>query len=188
MLKELAEWQINQDYAEGVILYRKYGRDSVLLSLFALPETSFTSGKLAAALLALAPGESTEKDKPEPVGVTPKPVLELIRKRSQLHESLFHTPGKTDRHTIAQAILSIGSTLDRYYDHGELPSDQVENSIPENDIPVNGWELHQQINNNMAYLAKNKNREDKQGEIKRRDRQNTLIEERLKNMKYETAG
>lgn len=196
-MKEIASWLETQDYAQGVALYRQHGSDPVLLTLFALPETSFTRVKLEQALRALLPKE----DSAQPVSTviandegekqsekTPKPVLDLIRKRSQLHESLFHTKARSDRHKIALAILAIGTKLDRWYDHGELPAGEAENDIPEQDIPINAWELHQLINNNLAYLAKNRKREDKQGEVKRRERQNVAIEERLKLMNYDTAG
>lgn len=188
MREEIESWLENQDYAQGVSLYRKYGSDSVLLALFSLPETSFTRSKLEAGLRTLIPDETvvaipTSREKQSQQ--TPKPVLDLIRKRSQLHEMLFHQTSKSDRHKIALAILSIGKQLDRWYDHGELPAGEVENEIPEPDIPVNAWELHQLINNNAAYIAKNKKREDKAGEVKRRERMNGLIEERLKGMNYE---
>jgi hypothetical protein len=186
-------WEADPDYRTGIELYKAMGgSDSVLLSLFALPETSFTRSKLQAALREIA-GENIKPARAEKVETptearTPEPVLHLIRKRSQLHEALFHTTSKSDRHKIALAILAIGKKLDRYYDHGELPAGEAENDIPESDIPTNAWELHQLINNNFAYMAKNKNREDKQGEIKRRERMNGLIEQRLKSINYETTG
>lgn len=182
-MKEIAKWLESQDYAQGVRLYQKYGSDSVLLALFSLPETSFTRSKLEAGLRYLLPKEEKKESEEKPI--TPKPVLDLIRKRSQLHEMLFHQTSKSDRHKIALAILSIGKQLDRWYDHGELPAGEAENDIPEPDIPVNAWELHQLINNNAAYIAKNKKREDKAGEVKRRERMNGLIEERLKSINYE---
>jgi len=189
MIQEVEQWFLDPDYAQGVSLYRKYGSDRVLLTLFSLPETSFTRGKLEAALQELAPKKEAPKEDKQDPERTPKPVLDLIRKRSQLHESLYSTKSKSDRHKIAMAILAIGSKLDRWYDHGELPAGEVENEIPEPDIPVNAWELHQLINNNLAYMAKNKNREDKQGEVKRRERMNVAIEERLKSINYnETSG
>lgn len=195
MKKELEAWQSNPDYARGVELYRSLGAcDPVLLTLFSLPETSFTRKKLEEALGNIAGAEpnvdssSPNKDSSQAQEKTPKPVLELIRKRSQLHEALFHQTSKSDRHKIALAILAIGKQLDRWYDHGELPAGEVENEIPEPDIPTNAWELHQLINNNLAYMAKNKNREDKQGEVKRRERMNIAIEERLKSINYETSG
>lgn len=206
MSKELEAWQSDPDYAAGVELYRKAGgNDPVLLTLFGLPETSFTRRKLEEALEKILPFDSAQGDttvrlsgveaqaKPEVEAqektITPKPVLDLIRKRSQLHEALFHQTSKSDRHKIALAILAIGKELDRWYDHGQLPSGQAENDQPEPDIPVNAWELHQLINNNLAYMAKNKNREDKQGEVKRRERMNIRIEERLKSINHnETSG
>lgn len=194
MSKELEAWQSDPDYASGVELYRKLGGcDPVLLTLFGLPETSFTRRKLEEALSVLLPiaiePEKVASAKPAPEERTPKPVLDLIRKRSQLHENLFPQTSKSDRHKIALAILAIGRQLDRYYDHGELPAGQVENEIPEPEIPTNAWELHQLINNNLAYMAKNKNREDKQGEVKRRERMNIGIEERLKSINHnETSG
>lgn len=191
MRKELEAWQADPDYASGVELYRKLGNDPVLLTLFALPETSFTRRKLEEALAALLPNAiapAKDASAPPATSQTPKVVLDLIRKRSQLHESLFHTTSKSDRHKIALAILAIGKQLDRWYDHGQLPEGEVENEIPEPEIPTNAWELHQLINNNLAYMAKNKNREDKQGEVKRRERMNIAIEERLKSINYETSG
>lgn len=191
-MKTYESWLENPSYEDGVSLYTHLGgKDASLLSLFSLPETSFTRKKLENALKELSTSEkgNNAKEKEElEKDPTPKPVLDLIRKRSQLHESLFHTTSKSDRYKIAQAILSIGRQLDRYYDHGELPAGQVENTIPEPDIPINAWELHQLINNNLAYMAKNKKREDKQGEVKRRERMNIAIEERLKLMNYETTG
>lgn len=191
MREEIESWLESQDYAQGVNLYRKYGSDQVLLTLFSLPETSFTRSKLEAGIRSLLPKDSViaREERPTQSQQTPKPVLDLIRKRSQLHEMLFHQTAKSDRHKIALAILAIGKKLDRWYDHGELPAGEAENSIPEPDIPVNAWELHQLINNNMAYMAKNKKREDKQGEVKRRERMNIAIEERLKSINYnETTG
>jgi len=188
MSKELEAWQSDPDYARGVELYRVLGgNDPVLLTLFSLPETSFTRKKLEDALEKVASSESKLESSPAQEK-TPKPVLDLIRKRSQLHEALFHQTSKSDRHKIALAILAIGKQLDRWYDHGQLPAGEVENEIPEPDIPTNAWELHQLINNNLAYMAKNKNREDKQGEVKRRERMNIAIEERLKSINYETSG
>jgi len=61
----------------------------------------------------------------------------------------------------------------------------VENDIQELDIPINAWDLHQTVNNNMTYITKNRKREDKLGEVSRRTRQNTAIENRLKSMNYE---
>ena len=196
MSKELEAWQSDPDYAKGVELYRKLGGcDPILLTLFSLPETSFTRKKLEEALEKILPFDSAQGDTTvrlsgvEAQEKTPKPVLDLIRKRSQLHEALFHTTSKSDRHKIALAILAIGKELDRWYDHGQLPAGEAENEIPEPEIPVNAWELHQLINNNLAYMAKNKNREDKQGEVKRRERMNIAIEERLKSINYnETSG
>jgi hypothetical protein len=193
-MTDYERWQLDPGYHVGIELYKHLGgNDSVLLSLFSLPETSFTRAKLEEALRDISGvSEKVEaKDqKPEPSEAkTPEPVLRLIRQRSQLHESLFHTTSKSDRHKIALTILAIGKKLDRYYDHGELPAGEVENDLPESDIPTNAWELHQLINNNLAYMAKNKNREDKQGEVKRRERMNGLIEERLKSINYnETTG
>lgn len=195
MSKELEAWQSDPDYARGVELYRSLGGcDPVLLTLFGLPETSFTRKKLEDALGKVSSSQekvasSDPKVDSSPADEkTPKPVLDLIRKRSQLHEALFHQTSKSDRHKIALAILAIGKQLDRWYDHGQLPAGEVENEIPEPDIPTNAWELHQLINNNLAYMAKNKNREDKQGEVKRRERMNIAIEERLKSINYETSG
>lgn len=190
-MSDYQAWVDDPDYEVGVKLYQQLGgSDPVLLSLFSLPETSFTREKLAEALAELSPSDQkvdsseAKVDSSEASPVTPKPVLDLIRRRSQLHESLFHITSKSDRHKVALAILAIGRQLDRYYDHGELPAGEVENEMAEPDIPTNGWELHQLINNNMAYIAKNKNREDKHGEVKRRDRMNGKIEERLKKMAY----
>lgn len=193
MSKELEAWLSDPDYASGVELYRKLGGcDPVLLTLFGLPETSFTRRKLEEALSALLPALSEPDPEPRAPAQeerTPKIVLDLIRKRSQLHENLFHQTSKSDRHKIALAILAIGRELDRWYDHGQLPAGQAENDQPEPDIPINAWELHQLINNNLAYMAKNKNREDKQGEVKRRERMNIGIEERLKSINHnETSG
>ena len=195
MSKELANWLSDPDYATGVELYRNLGgNDPVLLTLFSLPETSFTRKKLEDALEKVASSSGkvvtseTKVDSSTNTKITPKPVLDLIRKRSQLHESLFHTTSKSDRNKIALAILALGKKLDRWYDHGELPAGEVENEIPEPEIPTNAWELHQLINTNLAYMAKNKNREDKQGEVKRRERMNIGIEERLKSINYETTG
>lgn len=188
-MTDYQRWEADPDYRTGIELYKHLGgSDAVLLSLFALPETSFTRRKLDKALREISgenvKGATYNKVETSSEGKTPEPVLVLIRKRSQLHEALFHTTSKSDRHKIAVAILAIGKKLDGYYDHGELPAGEVENETPESDIPTNAWELHQLINNNMAYMAKNKNREDKQGEVKRRDRMNGLIEERLKEMNY----
>jgi len=189
-MTDYERWELNPAYSLGVELYKHLGgNDVVLLSLFSLPETSFTRSKLEEALRDIsgkpekkaATSEGLEPSKEK----TPEPVLTLIRQRSQLHEALFHTTSKSDRHKIALRILAMGKTLDRYYDHGQLPAGEAENEMPESDIPVNAWELHQLINNNMAYMAKNKNREDKQGEIKRRDRMNGDIEERLKAINHE---
>lgn len=187
MIEEIDQWFENQDYAQGVSLYRKYGSDQVMLTLFSLPETSFTRGKLEEGLRSLLPKE--EKKESEKKENTPKVVLDLIRKRSQLHESLFHTTSQSDRHKIASTILAIGTELDRWYDHGKLPAGEVENDLPESDIPVNAWELHQLINTNLTYITKNRKREDKQGEVQRRERMNVSIEERLKSINYnETSG
>lgn len=186
-MSEIIDWiDGDQDYHQGVELYRRHGGDSVLLSLFALPETSFTKAKLLQAIEQLAPKEPEPKD--EEKEKTPPQVLHLIRKRSQLHETLFHARSTSDRHTIAKAIMAIGSKLDRYYDHGELPTDEAENAEPETKLPTNAWELHMQINNNIAYIAKNRKAENKQGEVKRRERQNAAIEGRLKNMNYEPVS
>jgi hypothetical protein len=186
-MSEISDWiDGDQDYHQGVELYRKHGEDRVLLTLFALPETSFTKAKLLQAMEQLAPKEPEPKE--EAKEKTPPQVLHLIRKRSQLHETLFHTRSTSDRHTIAKAIMAISSKLDRYYDHGELPTDEAENSEPEAKLPTNAWELHMQINNNIAYIAKNRKTENKQGEVKRRERQNKAIEERLKNINYEPVS
>jgi hypothetical protein len=192
MNPELQEWLSDPDYTKGVEIYKKLGgSDAVLLSIFSLPETSFTKKKLVEALENMScvnpKVDSSKVDTSVKEEKTPKPVLELIRRRSQLHETLFHTTSKSDRHKIALAILALGRELDRYYDHGELPAGQVENEAEESDIPVNAWELHQLINTNFAYMAKNKNSEDKQGEVQRRKRMNTKIEERLKSINYETS-
>ncbi len=188
-MDEIRNWiKGDQDYGEGVKLFFQYGKDAVLKSLFTLPETSFTRGKLVKALEAIVPAEKKPVEEPVDPRITPKPVLNLIRRRSQLHEALFTATSKTDRHTIALTILAIGKKLDRFYDHGELPNDQVENGEQETDIPSNAWELHMLINNNIAYVAKNRKKEDKQGEVKRRERQNGQIEERLKSMVYEPVS
>lgn len=188
-MKEYKDWLKNPDYKKGVELYTKSGKsNAAILAILSLSETSFTRKKLEDALEGIFGQKvetSTEKDDTHPK--TPKVVLDLIRKRSQLHELLFHTNSKSDRHTIAMAILAIGKKLDRYYDHGELPEDQAENRLPEGDIPTNAWDLHMMLNNNAAYITKNKNREDKQGEVKRRERQSSLIEERLKSLNYEQS-
>lgn len=188
MLEQIQSWlDSDQDYDEGVNIYRKYGKDSSLHTIFEMTETSYTRRKLSEALTDLLP-KKKEPTKTEKQETTPKPVLELIRKRSQMHEFLFTTTAKSDRHELALQILAITKKLDRWYDHGELPQDQVENKEPEQDIPRNAWELHMLINNNTAYLAKNRKREDKQGEIKRRERQSKSIEDRLKLMNYEITG
>lgn len=178
MNEEIQAWTERPDYDIGVMLYRKYGNDKALISLFSLPETSFTFSRLKTALIDLIKEAPAEKEK------TPQAVIDLIRRRSQLHESLFHTHGKEDRYLIAKTIQAIGRKLDRYYDDGQLPEDQAENQKQPNTIPDNAWELHMLINNNSAYLAKNKKREDKQGEIQRRIRQSENIEQRLKEMNY----
>ena len=55
MKEELEQWLESQDYAQGVNLYQKYGSDQVLLTLFSLPETSFTRSKLEAGIRSLLP-------------------------------------------------------------------------------------------------------------------------------------
>jgi hypothetical protein len=186
-------WLQDQDYCKGVALYRKHGSDAVLLSIFDLPETSFTRKKLAAALELMSGNTIVKSSKIEAANpqqaskqvTTPKPVLELIQKRSQYHESLYYTTSMADRHKISLAILAIGSKLDGWYDQGQLPSGEVENELQELDIALNAWDLHQTVNNNMTYITKNRKREDKLGEVSRRTRQNTAIETRLKSMNYE---
>lgn len=178
MKSDLLKWQIEKDWDAGVLLYQKYGSDSGLKLVFGLGQNSYSSQKLEQAIEELI--ESVKEKDP-----TPKPVLDIIRRRSQYHEMLFTTNSTSDRHKIAQAILALSNQLDRWYDHGELPKGQVENGMDEPDIPVNGWELHQLINNNFAYMTKNKAREDKQGEVKRRERMNVKIEERLKSMNFQ---
>ncbi|AWW32437.1 hypothetical protein DN752_21080 [Echinicola strongylocentroti] len=190
-MDEINNWfKGDQEYQGGVDLYRKYGKDPVMLSLFNLPETSFTRGKLVDALKGLSPqatNEENEKDQSESKAKLPKQVLELIQKRSVLHGESFHLKSKTDRHKVANAILAISSKLDSYFDHGELP-EEATGGHSESDLPNNGWELHMLINTNAAYIAKNKTKDNKQGEVKRRERQNTSIEERLKSINYETTG
>lgn len=189
MIEEIDKWFQNPDYAQGVSLYQKYGSDQVLLTLFSLPETSFTRGKLEDALKGFLPAIVDQEPDQTEDKKYPKIVLDLIRRRSQLHELLFPTKSTSDRYKIACSILAISGKLDRYFDHGELPEGEAENEIPEPDIPVNAWELHQLINNNMAYIAKNRKKEDKQGEVKRRERMNVAIEDRLKSTNYnETSG
>jgi hypothetical protein len=185
-MSEIASWLDSQDYASGVALYRKHASDPVLLTIFSLPESSFTRKKLESALQSLVPMVDSSESKVErsEKEITPKPVLDLIRKRSQLHEALFHQTSRSDRHKIANTILAIGNKLDGWYDHGELPSGEAENELEEPEIPVNGWELHQLINTNLAYITKNKARVDKAGEVKRRERMNISIEARLKDMNH----
>jgi hypothetical protein len=180
MKSEILKWQSEKDWDTGVLIYQKYGTDSGLKLVFGLGQNSYSSQKLETALEDLL--ESVKEKDP-----TPKPVLDIIRKRSQYHELLFTTTATSDRHKIAQAILALSNQLDRWYDHGELPKNQVENRMDEPEIPENAWELHQLINNNFAYMTKNKAREDKQGEVKRRERMNGKIEERLKSMNYEQS-
>lgn len=185
-MNEIEKWLETPDYQAGIELYRKLGgNDPTMLSIFSLSETSFTRSKLEEALKSLLP-EPKEKEAKEEK--TPKPVVDLIRERSQLHELAFNTKSKSDRHKIAVRILSITKILDRWYDHGQLPDAQAENKLPEQDIPSNAWDLHMMINNNAAYITKNKKREDKKGEVMRRERQNSAIEERLKSINYETSG
>lgn len=188
-MSEFEKWLESPDYRAGIELYRKLGgNDPTMLSIFSLSETSFTRSKLEEALKGLVPSSKEKKAEEANKEKTPKPVLELIRERSQLHELAFNTKSKSDLHKIAVRILSIGKILDRWYDHGQLPEGQAENQIPEQGIPVNAWELHMMINNNAAYITKNKRRDDKKGEVMRRERQNTAIEERLKSINYETSG
>jgi hypothetical protein len=192
-MQAIDAWLQDQDYCKGIALYRKYGSDAVLLTIFDLPETSFTRKKLAAALELMSGNTIEKSDKIEPSNpqqapkqvTTPKPVLELIQKRSQYHESLYYTTSITDRHKISLAILAIGTKLDGWYDQGQLPSGEVENELQDLDIALNAWDLHQTVNNNMTYITKNRKREDKLGELSRRTRQNTAIETRLKSMNYE---
>ncbi len=189
MITALENWLENPDYDAGVALYKELGGDDpVLLTVFGLPETSFTMGKLEQALQELCPKGVKEEESKTKTQEHPPVVLKLIRERSGLHSALEGTSSMSDRHKMCKRILEIGHKLDGWYDHGQLPRGEAENELDEPDLPRNAWELHQLINTNMSYITKNGRREDKQGEVSRRKRMNVGIEERLKSMEYETEG
>jgi hypothetical protein len=178
----IQEW-INgkQDYETGVQLYEEHGSNKTYKSLFQLGKNSFNEKKLLECLQAITEEQppAPQEEKPQ----TPPEVLGLIRLRSVLHQQLSHLTARSDRHKIALRILAMGDKLDRFYHHGELPIEEENRSI-EADVPANAWEMHLAFGSNRAYITKNKNASDKQGEVARREQQNILIEARLKELNY----
>lgn len=176
------EWlKSEQDYFKGVDLYEQHGDNSTLKTLFRIRKTSFSEKKLLESLQAIA---GKEEPKPEEKEKFPPKVLELIRKRSVLHNNLVHTnpTAVSNRYEIAKSIIAITKKLDRWYQNGELPEEDQPDPVQQ--LPTNGWELHALFGNNRSYITKNKKAEDKQAEVQKREQENGLIEARLKEMEY----
>ncbi len=130
----------NRNYAEGVKLYEKHGKSSVLKNLFALGETRFNKGRLAEELTKLSAFEKKEvvaHQRPaeeKPLGdfkVHSVPTMkkiergslpdhlqkkdikkgELVRKRGFLHAQLGKALNDDDRLKIADEIILIDEEI-----------------------------------------------------------------------------
>lgn len=180
-MQQVEDW-INgeRNFNKGVDLYLSLGTDNALKSLLKLGKNSFTEKKLLDGMTALSPPEP----EPEPVKKQlPDKVRGWLKEREIYHNNLFYTPSLSDRKKLCFAILAIGKKLDRYFDD-QVIDEELPPPSPTDDLPVNAWDMHVAFGNNRSYITKNKKVAEKAGEVKRRESQNKIIEERMKSLNY----
>jgi hypothetical protein len=182
-MQQIKEWISNaQDFEQGVSLYDKHGSDNAIKSLLKLGKNSFTEKKLLQAMEALSPSEP-EPQQTKQTKQLPDKVRDWMKKREVYHNNLFHTPSLSDRKKLCFAILAIGRKLDKYFNDGIIEVEAAP-AQPEDNIPTSAWDMHVLFGNNRSYITKNKKVAERVGEVKRRNTQNKLIEERLRTLEY----
>lgn len=198
-----------QNYWQGFALLQQHGKNKSLLKHLAKGPTQYNSDKLAHELKKMAQlkqlpkpqkkkgdnegGKQKQQPQPQPSepqpqqnGQKPQVISELegyknklFKEMSDLHSRLTEVKDEQKRGEMALQILNYEDRLqetwgqlDDYRDHGKLPE-----QTNGNEVNVNN--LQKELNNNRAYISKNKNRPGKEEEVKNREQRNEQIEKML---------
>lgn len=150
-MNEIMQWLSgNRDYALGVALYKEYGDNAALKTMFATTQTAFSAKKLAASLTAIADAlrqsaELAAKEREtqslqktiaridqsldnETVIALDKQAKSQYAQAAFLHGQLRHAPTDEQRKTLAFQILDLFEAVsqgfervDYYKEFGHLP-------------------------------------------------------------------
>lgn len=179
-MKAIAEWYNSEDYEQGLELYKEHIGSDTLLKFLEKGENPFTRKKLKTALKSIIidddenPDPPVEKPKPTVEKKYSKEVIMLFKERAMFHEQLKHQTNDADRCKIAFRIRAICKRIELALNPQALPTPA--------ELPKNPLELMKILNNNRPYISKYKNDPLKQGEVVRRQKENELIEVRLKSL------
>lgn len=169
-----------QDYASGLQLYLRYGRNEALKSIFGLGQTSYNEKKLLEALRKLL--HETEKNqkavskekkaaKGQSFVVDPRhpELVKLYRQRAYVKSQICVLPGQQQRKEAAFQVLHITEHIERILFTG----------FPEDKLPTDRAELVRLSERNRKYLSRYRQDAGKADEVKRREHENELIRQKL---------
>ena len=165
-------------YLQGVELYKQYGSNAGLKTILGFGPNQYNRARLKEAMASLmesvppttVPKQITEKDHDE--------IQHLYRERASMHAQLEHIPSTTDRAKVAFRILAITDRIEKILgvkkdDTTGLPARPAPTAKA---LPTDPIKLLRQRDNNRAYISKNKEKANKQGEVQRRLAENEEIE------------
>jgi hypothetical protein len=143
--EEISNWLTsNRDYQEGVLLYKKHGKNATLTALFMSGSNSYTRGKLVAELTAIneivaapkkvekninpIPPNTDKNNWPEIVRQWHQEYVMCLKQMSELHSRLYRATSDKARYKLALAIDELDIKADvlladvNYYrDNGVVP-------------------------------------------------------------------
>ena len=190
-IKDVESWE------QGVALYNKYGKKSGLKLRFARHRSPALEKKLVYELNKLVQRErrkisinpAPQNDPPQKksggissgsgsiswVYTKPTNRILLYREQTHLHQNLESMPDDKARKKAAFRILEIETEI-RLIEDGIAPK----RKDPIAEIPSDKGLMMKMLNNNRAYISKNKNKEKYMDKVAFRTVQNIEIEKRLK--------
>lgn len=198
MNEDINNWlQSNRDYQDGVMLYKKHGKDKTLLALLMSGSNSYTRGKLVSSLETLAE-ELKPKPKKESHNLKPIPKTEdkttwpeivkqwhneyvmCLKEMAELHSRLYRATSDKSRFKLALAIDDLDikadvllADINYYRDNGVVPDKDGYNIDA-----MNTTELAMARKNIPSYIAK----------INTKLKANGLTEERINNLLMRKAA
>lgn len=183
--KQIQTWLDGpQTFEEGLALYKQYGANSALLSIFQRSgPTTYNCEKLEQELSSLLSNVANQQKRvvapvvpePEPVSAYDPRVLALIRARSHYHAQLTAVGHEADRMQLAFQILDLTDKIEI------LLGVKAAMARPEKpaDLPTDRAEMVKRLQNNRSYISRYKSSPLQAAEVQARVEENEAIFEKL---------
>lgn len=173
-----------QTFEEGLTLYKQYGGNSALLSIFLRSgATAYNCEKLEKELRALLEKAIEVKASSPQIPAIPKAlslydpeILALIRERSHYHAQLTAVSGQAARQQLAFQILELTDKIEIL-----LGVQQVMPAVRVNvrELPTDPVEMLKRINNNRSYISRYKDSPLKAEDVRARMEENKMLTNKL---------